>query len=72
MSGDGLVHHVASPLDIPLQQVKAMESTNCAKNLFKDTPGTSLTFKFILWLVTYLFQKIKETYESGYLSQYSD
>jgi hypothetical protein len=36
MSDDALVHHVASRLDIPLQQGKAMESTNCAKRLFNS------------------------------------
>jgi hypothetical protein len=34
MSDDALVRHVALRLDIPLQQGKAMESTNCAKSLF--------------------------------------
>jgi hypothetical protein len=33
MSDGALVHHVASPLDIPLQQGEGMESTNCAKCL---------------------------------------
>jgi hypothetical protein len=35
-SDDALVRHVASPLDIPLQQGKTMESTNCADRLFKS------------------------------------
>jgi hypothetical protein len=36
-SGGALVHHVALPLDIPLQQEKLMESINCAKYFFRNT-----------------------------------
>jgi hypothetical protein len=34
MSDGALVHHVASLLDIPLQQGEGLESTNCVKCLF--------------------------------------
>lgn len=47
MSDDALVPHVASPRDIPLQQGKAMESTNCAKCLLKSRFNTYYRFIYV-------------------------